>query len=297
MSFSSEQREFVISGQYKSSCCRRAILLGAMSAKGRAENNTVTLSLEKAEVAELISRYVVEFYGKNAQILNSSSGGRRVVLTFESASAAKYIANIDENTIFTQKCDLCLSSFLRGVFIASGRITDPKIQYSLEFSLGGRCELFSSFLSSLGLTPRISDKPSERVVYFKNSTDIEDFCALAGLNRALFALMDAKAEGEIRKNAMRVANCETNNISRAVNAAKPQLSVISLLNEAGLLSALPDELEMTARLRLEYPDYSLAQLAAVAVPAISKPGLSHRLKKIVELGENILKKHKNNKEE
>ena len=112
MSFSSEQREFVISGQYKSSCCRRAILLGAMAAKGSAENNTVTLSLEKAEVAELISRFVTEFYGKGSEILTPSSGGRRVALKFESASAAKYIANIDENTIFTQKCDLCLSSFL-----------------------------------------------------------------------------------------------------------------------------------------------------------------------------------------
>ena len=95
---------------------------------------------------------------------------------------------------------------------------------------------------------------------------------------------------------MRVANCETNNILRAVNAAKPQLLVIRALEENDLLSVLPDELEATARLRLEYPDLSLAQLAAIAVPAISKPGLSHRLKKIVELGEQILKKHERKEE-
>jgi DNA-binding transcriptional regulator WhiA len=43
---------------------------------------------------------------------------------------------------------------------------------------------------------------------------------------------------------------------------------------------------------MQYADYSLAQLAQVSVPAISKPGLSHRLKKIIELGEHILESKK-----
>lgn len=296
MSFSFDQKSFVITQTYKSSCCRRALLLGALSAKGQFYENNIQISVERDEVAEFLARLVSEFYGTKPEIKNSVLGGRRVVVEFVSNSAVKYLSNLTENAILLQKCDTCTSSFLRGLFLSSGRLTDPKTQYSLEFSLGERCELFAGFLSNLGLTPRISDKPSERVVYFKNSTDIEDFCALSGLNKALFAMMDAKVEGEIRKNAMRVANCETNNITRAVNAAKPQLSVITALMEAGLLSRLGDELEQTARLRLEFPDYTLAQLAAVAVPAISKPGLSHRLKKIVELGENILKKHENNKE-
>ena len=52
---------------------------------------------------------------------------------------------------------------------------------------------------------------------------------------------------------------------------------------------LPDELEMTARLRMENEHLSLAQLASIITPPISKPGLSHRLKKITELAEEILK--------
>jgi len=296
MSFSFEQKSYIINQSYKSSCCRRALLFGAISAKGMTVENVVSISVEKTEVAQFLARLITEFYGEKPEINYSQVGGRRVVVQFNSGSAAKYISNLNLSTIFIKKCESCLSAFLRGVFLSSGRISDPKAQYSLELSLGERCELFAELLSGIGLTPRISDKPSERVVYFKNSADIEDFCGIAGLNRALFTLMDAKVEGEIRKNAMRVANCETNNITRAVNAAKPQLLVIGALEEAGLLSSLPDELEQTARLRLEYPDYTLAQLAAVAVPAISKPGLSHRLKKIVELGENILKKHEKNKE-
>ena len=85
-----------------------------------------------------------------------------------------------------------------------------------------------------------------------------------------------------------MANCETNNIAKTVDAARGQLEVIRALDEANLLSSLPDELEATARLRLQYSDLSLSQLAAVSVPPISKPGLSHRLKRIIEIGNNLL---------
>ena len=296
MSFSSEQKSYVINQQYKSSCCRRAILTGALISKGATSDEHIEISVEMRDVADFLARLISEFYGQGTEITTSTVGGRRVLIKFKSKSAAKYLLNLDKAELFANKCDTCLGSFLRGIFLASGRIADPKAQYSLEFSLGDRCESVAAFFSELGLTPRISDKQKERVVYFKNSADIEDFCGLAGLNKAMFILMDAKVEGEIRKNAMRVANCETNNILRAVNAAKPQLLVIRALEEKDLLSVLPDELEATARLRLEYPDLSLAQLAAIAVPAISKPGLSHRLKKIVELGEQILKKHERKEE-
>ena len=137
---------------------------------------------------------------------------------------------------------------------------------------------------------KISNKKSGDVVYFKDSSAIEDFYAFAGMNKAMFTMIDARAEGELRRNAMRVANCETNNIEKAVNAARRQLKVIAELDAANLLSSLPEELEETARLRQRYPDLSLSQLSQIAVPPISKPGLSHRLKKIVELGEQLLSK-------
>ena len=293
MSFSSEQRNSIINQPYKSSCCRKAFLCGVLSAKGYEDEGVCKISAEKLEYLEFISRFVSEFYGSKPEISTDLIGGRRFVLSFKSNSALNYIRNLNENNMINAKCELCASAFIKGAFLVSGRMADPKIQYSLEFSVGSRCELFSSYFTTLGILPRISKKPSERVVYFKNSNEIEDFCAIAGLNKALFATMDAKVEGEIRKNAMRVANCETNNIMRAVNAAKPQLAIIGELYKNDLLSLLPDELEATARLRLEYPDLSLAQLAAIAVPAISKPGLSHRLKKIVELGEQILNNHRN----
>ena len=110
------------------------------------------------------------------------------------------------------------------------------------------------------------------------------------MNKTVFAIMNAKISGEIRNSVNRIANCETNNIGKAVRASGKHLEVIVELANANLLSSLPDELERTARLRMEHPDYSLTQLSQIIVPPVSKSGLSHRLNKIVELSRSLLNK-------
>ena len=59
------------------------------------------------------------------------------------------------------------------------------------------------------------------------------------------------------------------------------------------MSQLPEELEKTARLRMEHDDLSLSQLSAIMTPRVSKPGLSHRLKKITEMAVSLLERSKN----
>lgn len=292
MSFSSAQKSELINCVYKSACCRRALLSGILFARARVfEEETVVFNLEKRESAEFAAKLIKEFYGKNAKISKPPKGGRCVVISFESKSAAKYVSDISKSDVlFAQKCAVCLSSFLRGVFIASGRISDPMKQYDLEITLGERAEILSAFLSDLGVPPLVAHKPHGDVIYYKNSSLIEDFCALAAMNTTAFAIMNAKIKSDIRNNANRIANCETNNIGKAVNASMKQINTLIALERAGLFSSLPEELEATARLRMEHRDLSLSQLAAISVPPISKSGLSHRLAKIIELAEQLLHK-------
>ena len=49
------------------------------------------------------------------------------------------------------------------------------------------------------------------------------------------------------------------------------------------LDALPDKLRETARLRAENPELTLAQLAALCDPPVTKSCLNHRLRKLMEL--------------
>ena len=294
MSVSTEQKIEIIEYTYKSSCCRRAILYGMLFAKGRVDEKRLTLSLEKREYADFLSKLVHEFYGKTAEIYRSPKGGRNIYISFDSPSAAKYISeihNIEEQEIgnyVTLKCRICLSSFLRGIFLASGRLSDPEKQYALEFTLGDRTSIFAKLLSDLGMTSRISHKKNGDVLYFRRGEDIENFYGHAALNKVVFDVIERKIATLARRESQRYLNCVTNNFFKSTAAADRVLRIIERLEELQLLSSLPDELEETARLRLEYPELPLAALATKFSPSISKSGLSHRLKKIEEIGRELL---------
>ena len=72
-------------------------------------------------------------------------------------------------------------------------------------------------------------------------------------------------------------------------ASERQISIISQLTELDLLGNLPEELVLTAKMRLEFPDLPLSLLAAKMTPSVTKSGLSHRLKKIEEVGAKLLR--------
>ena len=290
VSFSQKQKAEIISQSVKASCCRRAIIQGVLTARGRIDVDSIYVSVDSTETAEFIKEIILDVYSKNADEVTSSVGGRRKLMSFNAKSAAKYLGEIDQKGIFySEKCPMCQSYFLKGLFLAAGRVSDPVKQYSLEFSVGHRSQALFDLFLKLGLTPRISVKKNETLVYFRNSSMLEDFFALSNMNQTAFDIMNAKIKGELRNNANRIANCETNNIDRAVSASISQITLIEELVERGLISLLPEELEMTARFRMENRDMSLSQMAGAITPPISKSGLSHRLKKITEMAENILK--------
>ena len=289
MSFSSEQKASLAALPIKSACCRRAYIQGILAARARLIDGEIVISVD-GSLTDEVCRAVEEVYSKRPSVSSAKNGGRRKLVSFTASSASRFMESFfTADGGFDSKCKLCQAHFLRGVFLACGRISDPEKQYLLEFSFGDGASKFIEFFTELGLSARLSVKPNEKVVYFKRSEAIEDFFALAGMNQTAFAFMDAKIQGELRNNANRVANCETNNIGRAVTSSMHQIELISELFRRGLSSQLPDELEKTARLRMEHSDLSLSQLAARITPHISKPGLSHRLKKITELAEEILK--------
>lgn len=287
MSFSTEQKLEILKQLPKGACCRRAMLYGILSSKGANTEERVTVRIGFSEAVEPTMRLIREFFGREAVITKPREGGRGSALSFESPAAARMLDDILMLDTVTppEKCDGCRTAFLQGVFLACGRVSDPQKKYCLEFSLGKRVDIFWKTLGGMGLFLKSAHKETESVLYSKNSTTIEDFFALSGMNQAAFRLMNSKINADLRNETKRMVNCETNNIRKAVSASGRQIQAIVQLEKSNLLSSLPDELERTARLRLMYPDLSLTQLAAVSVPPVSKSGLSHRLKRIMDFCE------------
>lgn len=291
MSFSSQQKEVIINDQYKNMCCRKAMLSGILSVKAFVSEDTVTLSLEKVEYCEFAAKLISEFYGKTPKIESPKSGGRCKIVSFQSKSAVKYLKSLSEqDQPFVKKCPSCASAYMKGVFLACGTISDPQKQYLIEFSPSHNSAFLSRYMAQYFTQPQTVLRHGKRVLYYKRASVIEDLCGFIGLTDAMFAITNTQIEREFLNNTNRVVNCETNNIGKSVSASAKQIEAIKALNEHNLLSSLPEELEYTARLRLQNDTLSLSQLAKIFTPPISKSGLSHRLSKIIEISEQLLRK-------
>ena len=120
-------------------------------------------------------------------------------------------------------------------------------------------------------------------MYLKQSDQISDFLACLGASLASMGIIEAKLEKELNNKVNRRCNCDDANTSKVVEAAQEQLTAIRILKERGVVEKLPQKMQQAIRAREENPAASLTELAAMMEPAISKPAMNHRLKKIVEL--------------
>ena len=290
MSFLEETKKQIIGLITKSVCCKRAMLYGILFAKAKLSEGKISLNLTDRATLDFVLHELSETYGKEAKIGKNSEGGVGDTLTFYAPSLERYLRSISDGELFTKKCEGCQSAFLRGVFLAAGRISDPKKRMRLEISAGERTEILKELFSKYGVNFSYVKRGKEDLIYLQKGSEIEDFFGTLGLNNTVFYLMNLNFEKELKSSVNRIRNCETNNISKTVSAAAKAISAITALEEANLISTLPEELERTAKLRMQYKDYSLSRLAAEFSPPISKPGLSHRLNKIIEIAENYFGK-------
>ena len=138
-------------------------------------------------------------------------------------------------------------------------------------------------LLEMGFSPLDAQRGGSRILYFKRSDTIVDFLTALGAPVCAMKIIEAKMEKELRNDVNRRCNCDTANLGKAVDAAQQQIAAIRLLRESGKLEELPEKLKAAAALREENPEATLSELAAMADPPLSKPAMSHRMRKLIEL--------------
>lgn len=291
MSFSSTVKEELCALPMKRQCCRRALLLGAMAARADLVGDRLRLRVGGDALHTLLSHLVTEQFGRDPVLRQRQDAVAARALSFSSPAAASALTDLlsaPDGAQVPEKCPGCRPAFLRGVFLAAGRLSDPEKGYLLELSCGDRRDFIHRVLLSCGFSPKSADRRRERLLYFRDSTAIEDILTYMGATQATFSIMDSKIAREMRNDANRQANCDANNIGKTISAAQRQVDIIRRLRDENKLSFLPQELVNTALARLEHSDLSLGQLAAVVSPPMTKSGLNHRLAKIMEYAEGLL---------
>ena len=181
--------------------------------------------------------------------------------------------------------DCCKNAFLRGAFLAGGSVTDPTKAYHLEITTCHQSvarECLALMEEVLSFYPKTATRGGGQVLYIKNSEQISDLLTYLGAPVAAMGIMEARLEKELNNKVNRRCNCDDANTSKVVEAAQEQLSAIRVLRDLGRFEALPGKLKQAAIAREENPEASLTELAELMEPAISKPAMNHRLKKLLE---------------
>lgn len=185
--------------------------------------------------------------------------------------------------------EIGLRSYITGVFLGSGSLSNPNRNYHLEFSFDSD-ELrdgFSALLSQYELSAKFIDRQDRPALYFKSSEAISDFLKIMGANEEALAFENIRIVKEMKNIVQRKVNLETANISKTVVAAKKLIDCIELIQRTRGLSSLPDSLREIAQLRWEEPDLSLKELGERLDPPISKSGVNHRLKRLQTICDNL----------
>ena len=214
----------------------------------------------------------------------------KIIEKDESGVAVKL--GIDES--LTQ--DKTRAAYVRGLFLGSGSVTVPKVGadeeknttgYHLEFVFANYqtatdlCEV----LSEAYLMPRLTDRKETYIVYFKTIDEVSDVLALMGASKAVMELSEIAVEKDMNNDMNRKINCEMSNMVKQMDASVKQIRAINRIAETKGLNSLPLPLKQVAEARLSHNKSTLAELADIL--KISKSCLNHRLRKIIEIADEL----------
>lgn len=306
-SFATEVKNELARLNYEDSCCRTAELaallrMGATMTFGlrhtfglnfTSKNAAVsrkTLMLLKSEGGDIHTEITVS---RSRQLNKNNNYTVKVIPSPNVAKLLQQLGflhddslNMDSDMGLLRK-SCCRIAYLRGAFQGGGSVNKPESAYHLELVTGsfGLGNLLYRLLKRMGFPVGFVDRKADYIVYLKEGDAVIDFLAMIKADKAVEAFEIARNVKEVRAQVNRLVNCETANLQKAVDAAGRQIAAIRLLKAQGLLEKLPKKIKKTAQLRLENPDITLTELAAML--GVSKSGISHRLRKIQELAANI----------
>ena len=297
MSYTNEVISELMEVTQGKTCCRKAFLFGMFFAATTDQNNRINAEFRGEEIAISAAEILKRQFSSSPEITKFGHAGRYLWRVSANTKAlASFLRTADKeggkeeiSNLVGFRCGGCANSFLRGVFIASGSVNDPKNSYHLEFLVRTeeRAGILSDFLSEVLAVPKMVKRSDRIGLYYKKNLLISDILYYLGGVQSGFGFSNVCIERDIRNDVNRATNCVAKNISRAVDASAKHVEAIELLESTGKMQNLSEELRYTARLRMENLSVPLAELARLHEPPISKSGLNRRLVKIMEEAEAL----------
>jgi DNA-binding protein WhiA len=183
----------------------------------------------------------------------------------------------------------CRKAWLRGAFLGGGSINRPEVEYHLELVTQneGFAGTLATALKSFGLAVGVTTRKQDFVVYMKEGDAITSFLSIVGAHEALLEFENVRIVKGMRNQVNRLVNCETANLAKTVNAAVRQIEGIRRIISRRGLDSLPRSLQEVAELRLANPEATLQELVEAFDGKISRSGMSHRLRALEQMAEEL----------
>ena len=201
----------------------------------------------------------------------------------------KHFTTINRHSKISGNSNLdCDAELLAALFLKCGTVSDPEKSYHLEFLCDSdeEADTAAGALARLGISAGITRRKGRIAVYIKGREGISDILAALGAYNALLEFENALVLKEMRGGIQRRVNCETANISKTVSASMKQVEDIRYIESTAGLSFLPETLRQVARLRMDFPEATLSELAD-RLPGTGRSGINHRLRKISKIADDM----------
>ena len=273
---------------------------------GKYEDNKIVLSTENNKVAKHIYILIKKMFNVVANIIdkNNSFNRSRLLLIeinqkvdnilkdlYVLSEDNKYLSNVPDFFVDNEDDK---RAYLRGVFLATGSVNDPKTsRYHLEFFINDEEEAkyISSLLNEFYLNSKIIKKEKKYMVYVKEAEKIGDFLRVINAPQAVMYYEDIRIYRDHKNMTNRLNNMEQANIERIINTCNEQIEDIHLILDTLGEQFLDEKTLEAATYRLKYPESSLQELSDIMEYETDKPitksGLNHRFRKIKEIANRI----------
>lgn len=292
MSYTDSVREQLYNVEVKNKCCIPAEYAAIRLCLAEKNGNfkETELSSENQEFIKRMQFLCSKVHGIKPEIFSykkKSKKTKRENLLYGIVLPEFEYGMCDSEELFKSlESDCCGKSFLRGLFMMRGTVTDPTVR-SVHLESGFESEILRDRVVEIMTTHGLNVKKGMRrdmyTYYIKDSESVSDFLTMIGAQKARFDFDNAKAMREINNQSNRAINADVANFDKVSMTSAKHLAAIRFLFEHDMYESLPAELKSVAKVRMEYPDVSLAELCEKHSPPLSKAGINHRLKKIQQI--------------
>ena len=282
---------------------------------GHIKDNKIILSTENHFLIERIKEEIKDLYDEEPkeEIIGNQNFSKKILyqitISEKVDTILKDLGIIDENG---EKLDVVpkyivganeeIRAYLRGIFFATGSISDPKkSRYHLELlSYTPEEAVFvQKLLNIFELNAKILSREKGYMIYIKEAEKISDFIKLLGANNAVMYYENVRIYRDQKNKTNRLNNCEQANMDKVFETANEQLRQIDIIEKNDGVMLLDDRTKQTLEYRKKYPEASLKELAEIISletgKKITKSGLNHRMRKIKDLSIRFEKMKTTNK--